>query len=189
MKTITKIICTSCVFCYFAGLWIIATRFGLIKLISKYGVSELLNGIPKDFPQMKYLYIGLGVYTILFAAISYFIVKYSEKTVNEQSKLQQETSVVVSLAETMNSLLAQYDRSDIKDTKVRQKLQLLQRNIASMPPAVAHTPNLKSEVANTISTLQDLLADKASNEAFSAAIDNALDMADSVKRRCKTIKY
>ena len=187
MKTTTKIISASCVFCYFAGLWIIATRFGLIKLISRYGVSELLDGIPKDFPQMKYLYIGLGVYTVLFAAISYFIIKYSEGAANEQTQLQQESGAVASYSESMNTLLAQYDRSDIKDTKKRQKLQLLQRSIASLPPAVIRTANLKSEVANTITGLQDLLADKASADSFAAAIDNALDTIDSVKRRCKTI--
>ena len=41
----------------------IASRFGLIKLITRYGLAESFDQIPKDFPQIKYLYIGLAVYT------------------------------------------------------------------------------------------------------------------------------
>lgn len=189
MKTVTKIIMCSCLFCYFAGLWMIASRFGLIKLITRYGLAESFDQIPKDFPQVKYLYMGLAVYTLLYAILSYFIYKYSERTAKEQAQLQQEASIVVSYAERMNVLLSQYERSSIRDVKVRQKLQTLSRQIASLPPAVVRNASLKSEVTNTISSLQDLLADGCSADVFSSAIDNARDAIDSVKRRSITTNY
>lgn len=179
----------SCLFCYFAGLWMIASHFGLIKLITRYGLTELFDQIPKDFPQVKYLYIGLVVYTVLFVILSFFIYKYSERTVKEQIQLQQEASIIVSYAERMKVLLSQYERSSIKDAKISQKLQALSRQIASLPPAVVRNSSLKSEVTNIVSSLQDLLADNCSTNNFSSAIDNARDAIDSVKRRCVTINY
>lgn len=189
MKTVTKIIVCSCVFCYFAGLWIIASRFGLIKLATRYGLSESFNQIPKDFPQIKYLYIGLAIYTIFFAILFYILYKYSERTVIEQIQLQQETSIVVSYAERMKVLLSQYEHSSIKDTDVKQKLQTLSRQVSSLPPAVVRNASLKSEVANIVSNLQELLSDNCTGEAFTAAIDSARDAIDSVKRRSVTTKY
>ena len=188
MKTVTKIILCSCVFCYFAGLWAIASRFGLVKLITRYGLAESFDQIPTDFPQVKYLYIGLAVYTVLFVLLSYILYRYSESAVKEQETLQQESAVVVSYGERMNALLAQYDCGSTKDAKVRQKLQTLSRQIASLPPAVARNVSLKSEVANIVSNLQDLLTDGCAPQVFSAAIDNARDAVDSVKRRSITTK-
>lgn len=179
----------SCLFCYFAGLWMIASRFGLIKLITRYGLAESFDQIPKDFPQVKYLYIGLAVYTVLFVILSYFIYKYSERTAKEQVQLQQEVSIVVSYAERMNLLLSQYERSSIKDAKQKQKLLTLSRQIASLPPAVVRNASLKSEVANTVSGLQNLLADNCSADVFSSAVDDARDAIDSVKRRSVTTNY
>ena len=57
MKFISKVTIISCVCCYFGGLWFIASRFGLAKLLSRYGLSQAFNEIPKNFPQIKYLYL------------------------------------------------------------------------------------------------------------------------------------
>ena len=99
MKFISKITIVSCVCCYFGGLWFIASRFGLVKLLSRYGLSQTFNEIPKDFPQIKYLYIGLAIYTVLFVIITYMVYRYTERTAKEQDQLQQESSVVVSIDE------------------------------------------------------------------------------------------
>ena len=167
----------------------VVSRFGLITLITRYGLADSFDLIPKDFPQVKYLYIGLAVYTVLFVVLSYCIYKYCEKTAKEQIQLQQENSTVVSYAKCMSVLLSQYERSSIKDAKVRQKLQTLSRQIASLPPAVVRNASLKSEVTNTVNRLQDLLADNCSADVFSSAIDIARDAIESVKRRSITTKY
>ena len=188
MKTVTKITAWSCVFCYFAGFWIIASRFGLLKLVTKYGIAEAFDQIPKDFPQIKYLYIGLAVYTVLFILLSYIIIRYSEQAAKDQEQLQLKTAEIVSYAELMKTLCAQYERSDIKNTGVAQKLQTLSRQIASLPPAVVRNVNMQAEISNVIKNLQTLLSDKCTAESFSAAIDNARDAVDSIKRRSITIK-
>lgn len=188
MKFISKVTIISCVCCYFGGLWFIASRFGLAKLLSRYGLSQAFNEIPKNFPQIKYLYIGLAIYTMLFVIVTYMIYRYTEQTSKEQDQLQQESSVVVSYAECMNVLLAQYDRSSIKDVAVKQKLQKLSRQIASLPPAVVRNATLKSEVVNIVSALKDLLSDNCTGGTFGAAVDNASDAINSVKRRSVTVK-
>lgn len=116
------------------------------------------------------------------------IYRYTEQTSKEQDQLQQESSVVVSYAECMNVLLAQYDRSSIKDVAVKQKLQKLSRQIASLPPAVVRNATLKSEVVNIVSALKDLLSDNCTGGTFGAAVDNACDAINSVKRRSVTVK-
>lgn len=189
MKSITKITLCSCFFCYFAGLWTIASRFGLVKLITKYGLSESFDQIPKDFPQIKYLYIGLAIYTIVFIILSYFIVRYCELTEKKQEQLQQEASVVASYSEEMSILLSQFECSEIKDAKTKQKLQSLSRKIASLPPMVARNTSFKTEVVTVINNLQDMLLDNSSVEAFSTAIDKAQKTIDSIKRRSVTVKY
>lgn len=179
----------SCLFCYFAGLWMIVSRFGLINLITRYRLAESFDLISKDFPQVKCLYIGLTVYTVLFVILSFLIYKYSERTAKEQVQLQQEVSIVVSYVERMNMLLSQYEHSSINNEIVRQKLETLSRQIASLPPAVVRNASLKSEVTNTVSRLLDLLADKCSADVFSLAIDTARDAIDSIKRKCVTTNY
>ena len=79
MKAVPKITIFSCIFCYFAGLWMIASRFGLVKLVSKYGLTAAFTQIPKDFPQMKYLYMGMAAYTVLFVLLSILIVRFTNK--------------------------------------------------------------------------------------------------------------
>lgn len=133
-------------------------------------------------------YIGLAIYTVLFVIVTYIIYRYTEQTSKEQDQLQQESSVVVSYAECMNVLLAQYDRSSIKDVAVKQKLQKLSRQIASLPPAVVRNATLKSEVVNIVSALKDLLSDNCTGGTFGAAVDNASDAINSVKRRSVTVK-
>lgn len=178
----------SCVFCYFAGMWMIADQLDLIDEVYEFGVIEVLHGnVPNDIP-WNYLYIGLAVYTLLFAVVTYILFRFCERAVKEQEQLQEEASVVMSYTERMKILLSQYERNDIKDVNVKQKLQTLSRQIASLPPTVVRNANLKSEVSNIVETLQDLLSDKCSVESFSAAIDNARDSIDSVKRRSVTIK-
>lgn len=189
MKTVTKITLWTCVFLYFAGLWVIASRFGLLKLISKYGLSQAFEQIPENFPQMKYLYIGLIAYTLIFAALVWLICRYTEQASKEQEQLQQEASVVVSYSERMYRLLATFERSEMNDAKTKQKLQNLTRRITSLPPAVTRNSSLNSEVSNIVGRLQDLLADGCTPQSFSSAIDNAIDNIDSVKRRCINLKY
>ena len=167
----------------------IVSRFGLIKLITRYGLAESFDQIHKDFPQVMHLYIGLAVYTVFFVILSFFTYKYSERTTKERVQLQQEVSIVVSYAERMNVLLSQYEHSSIKDAKVRQKLQTLSRQIASLPPTVVRNASFKSEVTNIISGLQELLKDNCTSDIFSSAIDNARDAINSVKRRSVTKNY
>lgn len=188
MKTITKIILSSCIFCYFAGIWIIASRFGLIKLMSRYGLAEAFDQIPKDFPQIKYLYIGLAVYTVFFVIAACIAVKVSQRASEEQERLQQESGAVATYAQ-MNMLLSRFERSAINDANVKQKLQKLSRRIASLPPAVVRDAGMKAEVTGIVGVLQELLSDNCTVEAFSAAIDNAQDNIDSLKRRSVTVKY
>ena len=165
----------------------IASRFGLVKLVSKYGLTAAFTQIPKDFPQMKYLYMGMAAYTVLFVLLSILIVRFTNKASKEQEALQRESAKVASLEESMNVLVSRYGRSQAKDGKVMAELQTLTRKVSSLPPAVVRNAGMTSEVENILQTLQDMLADKCTAEAFSAAIREAQDAVDSIKRRSRII--
>jgi hypothetical protein len=154
MKIRRNIILFSCIFCYFAGLWIISTRFGLVKLLMRYGVSEAFDAIPKNFPQMIYLYYGLIGYTILFAIITYFIYKFVSKAWKEQEVLQQQANEIFNYAEEMNIIMSAYERyaksNNITDKEAGEKLKLIQRQISALPPAIVRNPAMSSNLSGII---------------------------------------
>lgn len=189
MKTVTKIILSSCFFCYFGGIWIIISRFGLVKIITRYGLAELFDQIPKEFPQIKILYMVLAIYTILYIFVTYLIYKTSNRASNEQEQLQQDATFIKSYAERMQVILAQFERSEIKDTYVRRRLQTLSCQIASLPPTIVKNASIKSEIENIFDRLNSLLSDNCSLDPLSKAIDVAIDEINSIKRRSITVKY
>lgn len=192
MKTVNKIILCSCIFCYLLGIWFIGSRFGLVKLISRYGLAEAFDRIPKDFPQFKYLYYGLAAYTLLYILVVWLIYRVIARQGKEQAQLQQEASEVTEYAEQMNSLLAQYNRyanvNRVSDNSIYRKLQALQRQIAALPPAVVRNAAMKSDLSAIVIQLRNILTDDCAEELFSNAIDKARDEVDALKRKSVTIK-
>jgi hypothetical protein len=179
------------VFCYFAGLWIVASRFGLVKLMTRYGISEIFDEIPKDFPNMKYLYYGLLIYTILYAIVCYVIYKYVSKATEEQEVVQQQVAEVTNFAEQTNVLLSSYVRyakeNEIADKTAEQKLRLVQRQIAALPAGIAATPSAKSSITNIISELRDQLSSGFDYHLFCTTLDSAIDEINSLKRKSVNI--
>lgn len=177
----------SCVFCYFAGLWIVASRFGLVKLMMRYGISEIFDEIPKDFPNIKYLYYGLLGYTILYAIVCYVIYKYVSKATEEQVIVQRQVADVSDYAEKTNVLLSSYIRyakeNDIVDKTAEQKLRLVQRQIAALPAGIAGDPSAKACISNIISELHDHLSSELDYHLFCSTLDSAIDEINSLKRK------
>lgn len=188
----------SCVFCYFAGIYLLGTRFGLFKLLSRYGLSEIFDEIPKSFPEMKWLYIGLALYTLLFIVVVVIIYKVSKRQVEEQEQLQQEAATVVDYAQALARLIAGYDRiadkSDSLCNTTRQKLQTLQRQVTALPPAVARDKAKQAEIADIIkrlhNTFEELRADATPDRAtnFLNAIQIAADDLADIRQRSVIIK-
>ena len=187
MKPVTKLILCACIIVYVAGLWKVIIEFGLDDLLAAYGIAALYGRLPEANVDLTGFYVAWAIYTVLFGLLTYFVCRYSNRAVKEQEDLQAEASVVTSYADRMSSLLARYDHSEIKDTAVRQKLQTLARQIASLPPAVARNAAAKSQIANIVTNLQDLLDDHCTLEAFSSAVDVARDDVNSLKRQTTVI--
>ena len=145
MKTVNKIILLSCIFCYFAGLYIIALKFGLLKLLARYGLSELFDEIPKNFPEIKYLYWGLALYTVIFLLLSTIILRTASKNGKEMDQVKGEASVVQDYSETLRLLVSQNSNSTITS-----KLQMLQRQVAALPPAVIRDATAYQELSNIV---------------------------------------
>ena len=182
MKTVNKIILLSCVICYFAGLYFIALKFGLIKLLVRYGMSEIFDKIPKNFPEIKYLYWGLAVYTVIFILLSIIILRTASKHGKEMDQVKSEASEVQDYSETLRQLLAQNSNSTITT-----KLQVLQRQVAALPPAVIRDGTAHQELSNIVRTITTVI-DSNDNQNVLSAIDDAMAKIKSLQRKSVTRK-
>ena len=183
----------SCVFCYFAGLWMIASRFGLIKLLSRYGNSEIFNQIPKNFPNIEYLYFGLAGYTLIFAIITYVIYKVVTQANKEQYLLQQQTNEITDYAENLSVLLSAYIRyekaNNITDKTAEQKLKLIQRQVAALPPVVMRNTSMKSALSGIVADLQNQMSQDFDYTMFVSTLDSATVTINSLRRRSTNISH
>ena len=182
MKTVNKIILFSCIFCYFAGIYFIALKFGLIKLLVRYGMSEIFDEIPKNFPEIKYLYWGVAVYTVIFILLFIIILRTVSKHGKEMDQVNCEASVVQDYSETLRQLLAQNTNSTITT-----KLQVLQRQVAALPPAVIRDGTAHQELSNIVRTITTVI-DSNDNQNVLSAIDDAMAKVKSLQRKSVTRK-
>ena len=182
MKTVNKIILLSCIFCYFAGIYFIVLKFGLIKLLVRYGMSEIFDEIPKNFPEIKYLYWGLAVYTVIFILLSIIILRTASKHGKEMDQIKSEASEVQDYSETLRQLLAQNTNSTITT-----KLQVLQRQVAALPPAVIRDGTAHQELSNIVRTITTVI-DSNDNQNVLSAIDDAMAKVKSLQRKSVTRK-
>lgn len=177
MKTVNKIILLSCFFCYFAGLYIIALKFGLLKLLTRYGLSEMFDEIPKNFPEIKYLYWGLAIYTVIYLLLSIIILKTASKHGKEMDQVKGEASVVQNYSETLRLLVAQNSNSTITS-----KLQMFQRQVAALPPAVIRDATAHQELSNIVAMVNAVVESNDEQNAMSA-IDDAMIKVKSLQRK------
>lgn len=182
MKTVNKIILLSCIFCYFAGLYLIALKFGLLKLLARYGLSEMFDEIPKSFPDIKYLYWGLAFYSVIYLLLSTIIMKTVSKHGKEMDQVKGEASAVQDFSETLRQLVAQNANSTITP-----KLQMLQRQVAALPPAVIRDANSYQELSNIVATVIGVVESNEEQNALSA-IDDAMMKVRSLQRKSVTRK-
>lgn len=201
MKTVNKIIITSCVVCYFIGLWSIAFKFGLIKFISRYGASTVFGelsrtfpSMPTDitdftykFPQMKYLYIAVIIYTVVFAIVVYIIYKTITRHAKDTEQLQSEVSAIANQANSLDAVVETYRYSDAVDKDALAKLQILQRQIASMPPAIVQNPSMRSCLTEIVNLFEDMIAEGKSGEEMSKEAVKASGTVNAMKKKCVNI--
>ena len=189
MRTVNKIILLSCIFCYIVGLYIIALKFGLIKLLVRYEISEWFNEVPRDFPQMKYLYIGLAVYTVFFLIISIIIMRTASRHGDDMEQLQDDIVEVNNFSEDINALIQAYKNADVETKEtVLTKLRTLQRQVAALPPAVVQDSTMRASMAAEVARLNDILASR-NDDMFASAIDSALESIKALQRQSVNRKY
>ena len=192
MRTVNKIILFSCIFCYFAGLYLIALKFGLIKLLVRYEISEWFNEMPKDFPQMKYLYIGLAVYTVFFLMISIIIMRTASRHGDDMEQLQGDIVEVNNFSEDINALIRAYKNVESANVEAQEivltKLRALQRQIAALPPAVVQNDTMRVAMAVEMTKLNDIIANR-DESILASAIDGALETMKALQRQNVNRKY
>ena len=197
MKTVNKYILASCVFCYFAGIYLIAAKMGIMRLISRYGLSRAIDEWPADFPSLNLVYICLVVYTVFFAIITYIIYRNIESHGKDMDVLQQKASTSEGLA----LVVSRYNRfcreKNISNKMQSQRLQLLEKLVSSLPASVLNNSNASSKIARILSELDDAISTMdttaendivANNIQFSNFVEQAIDDIQRLKTNSVTIK-
>lgn len=192
MRPVNKIILYSCIFCYFVGLYFTIVKFGLIKLLVRYEISEWFDEVPKEFPEVKYLYIGIIIYTVIFLLISIIIMRTVSQHGDDMEQLQEDIVEVNNFSEDVNTLIKKYKAiSDVNvETKetVLTKFRTLQRQIAALPPAVVQSSAMKTSMAAEIARLNDIITNRNDN-MLANAIDGALETMKALQRQSVNRKY
>ncbi len=190
MKIVSKFIMCSCIFIYFVGIYYIALKFGLIKLISKYGLSEMFNEIPKSFPNMKYFYWALLLYTIIYAIIVYFIYKYLVNNEKEMVELQNNVTDLKLHADELQNIISKYRRdhnnSEYK-TIALTKLERLQRQVRALPTSVMKNPTFDSELSSMINKLKEIM-ESGEDNILVATLDECCDNVRFLQTKCMKTK-
>ena len=201
MKTVNKYILASCVFCYFAGIYLIAAKMGIMRLISHYGLSRAIDEWPADFPSLNLVYICLAVYTIFFAIITHIIYRNIESHGKDMDVLQQKASTLHNYSEGLTLVVSRYNRicreKNISNKMQSQRLQLLEKQVSSLPASVLNNSNAGSKIARIVSELDDAVSNMettaesdvvANNIQFSNLVERAIEDVQRLKTNSVTIK-
>lgn len=189
MKIVNKYILASCVFCYFAGIYMIADKLGLLQYISRYGINDW----PEEFPSLTTIGIFLIIYTLLFAIITYWIYRANERHAVETDVLQQKVSTIHNYSERLSLVISQYNRicreKNISNKTIGQRLQLLQKQVAALPPAVLNSDGADN-VARVVNELNEAVASMkmsvehdmaAFNIEFGNLVERSIDEVQSIR--------
>lgn len=191
MKTVNKYILASCVFCYFAGIYLIAAKMGIIRLISRYGLSRTLDEWPADFPSLKLVYICLAIYTVFFAILTYVIYRNIESHGKDMDVLQQKASTIHNYSEGLALVISRYIRicreKNISNKMQSQRLQLLQKQMSSLPASVLNNSSAGCKIARIVSELDDAVSNMETT-AESDIIANNLQLSNLVERSIEDVQ-
>jgi hypothetical protein len=201
MKIVNKYILASCVFCYFAGIYLIASKMGIMRLISRYGLSRTLDEWPADFPSLNIIFICLVVYTIFFAIITYVIYRNIESHSKDMDVLQQKASTLHNYSEGLTLVVSHYNRicreKNISNKTQTQRLQLLEKQVSSLPASVLNDNNVGNKIVRIISEVDDAVSNMettaesdivANNIQLSNLIERAIEDVQRLKTNSVTIK-
>ena len=147
----------SCVFCYFAGIYLIAVKMGILRIINQYGISRIMDEWPADLPSLKFVYICLAIYTVIFAIITYIIYRNIESHGKDMEALQQKTSTIHNYSEVLALAVSRYNRvcreKNISNKVAGQKLQLLEKQVSSLPASVLNDSSAGDKIAHIVSEI------------------------------------
>ena len=201
MKTVTKYIIASCVFCYFAGIYMIIVKMGLMRLISRFGLSRVFHEWPEDFPSLNLVFICLALYTLFFILITYWIIKVSKKQGEEMDVLQQKASALHTYTDELLLIVSRYNRicseKNILNKVQNQRLQLLEKQIAALPASVLNNSNAGNRIAGIISEIDNAVSNMettaendaiASDTQFSNIVERAIENVQRLRTSSITIK-
>ena len=167
----------------------IADKLGLLQYISRYGINDW----PEEFPSLTTIGIFLIIYTLLFAIITYWIYRANERHAVETDALQQKVSTIHNYSERLSLVISQYNRicreKNISNKTIGQRLQLLQKQVAALPPAVLNSDGADN-VARIVNELNEAVASMkmsvehdmaAFNIEFGNLVERSIDEVQSIR--------
>jgi hypothetical protein len=106
-------------------------------------------------------------------------------------QFQQQASEINDFADDVNVVLAKIIRDQENwqaDDQLKNKLKMLQRQVAALPPQVIRDKNMKADLTSMISNMKDMMSNN-DYAKLSANLDELIDEVKSMKRRSVNRKY
>lgn len=188
-------------FCYFTGIYLIAVKMGIIRLISRYGLSRFIDEWPADFPSLNLVYICLAVYTIFFALVIYIIYRNIESHSKDMDVLQQKASTLHNYSEGLALVISRYNRvcreKNISNKMQSQRLQFLVKQLSSLSASVLNNSSAGSKIARIVSDIDDAVSNMettaeqdigGANIQFSSLVEQAIDEVQRLRTNSINIK-
>ena len=201
MKTVNKYILASCVFCYFAGIYLIADKLGYLQLIGDYGLQQVISEWPAEFPSMTMVFIFLAVYTLFFILITYVIYRANENHAKATDQLQQQREVLHNYADRLSLTISQYKKfcrgKNMVNRTQEQRLDLLQKQLAALSPAVYKDNANISTISRIVSEMDETIVSMKStvegdmagfNTQFQNLVEDSIDEIQRIRTNSITLK-
>lgn len=185
----------SCAFCYVAGLYGVLLKFGAIKLISRYGISGLFDEIPQSFPEIKYMYGALALYTLAFALIAYVIYRVITRHGQDTDALQAQIRRVTEItdrAQKVRQLFTRYEKQHgLHLPEIDQQIRRFEQSVASMPAGIVGAGNAYGRVGTAVERVLDAVSALPADEDMRAqslkelqtTLDECCDELNMIKRK------
>lgn len=161
---------------------------GIMRLISRYGLSRAFDEWPENFPSLNFVLICLAIYSFIFALLTYIIYRNIENHGKVMDVLQQKAVKLRNYKERIVLIMTRYNRvcrdKNLSNKIQAQRLQLLEKQVSSLPTSVYNNPSadiiierIVNEIDNAVSNMETNIENDIaeSNIRFGNLVEQAID--------------
>ena len=166
--------------------WVLFAAFGYFQLLAEYGISEIFGKLVKENMEVRYMYYGLFICTVIYLTLCYYIYNYVARYEWEHDQIRIEKERIENYRTKLNQLLLGYTvfvrAYAIGDQIAIKALQKLQRHVEALPQRVAREPEVAEAVLKMIEEISGKITSHADVKEVAATIEEKVKQLATLKR-------